>query len=446
MKYFCSIPNAFYLAGLAVLAGCQSGSPHSPFRLQSMLSGRAESRPSDAELASAGASSGQSKADFHMPMDPRNFFAADKTPTASVDHPALGMHGNTTSAAAFAKRKANDVVDALTITPRVEHVLDPTNLEHDPGNLQPSLYLTAARLMEERGQLDEAYAQYARLLQVEPMSRPALIGVARLEHRRGNMPAAIAAYQKALQIVGQDPVILNDFGLCLARAGQKAQAIEVLRVATASKPDSLLYRNNLAAVLVEADQTEQAVATLAEALGPAVAHYNVGYLLSEGGKADAAQIHFAQALQIDPNCTPARTMMDRIAPMISARPERQIPGAFEAAAMTPTLLPPTVSGATGASNPIAPPEAARQSPIQVVAQQVTMPEAQPVVTARLDDDSAPLEPRPGRVQLVHHLEADAADEPMRDSSSPSPEIRLPRTRRDPAPVSGLIAPLPENLR
>ena len=44
-------------------------------------------------------------------------------------------------------------------------------------------------------------------------------------------------------------------------------------------PNSQLYRNNLAALLVESNRPDDAVTILSEAYGPAVAHYNVGYLL-----------------------------------------------------------------------------------------------------------------------------------------------------------------------
>ncbi|MCA9166867.1 MAG: tetratricopeptide repeat protein [Planctomycetales bacterium] len=197
---------------------------------------------------------------------------------------------------------------------------DPTSLQYKAGPVQPSLYLSAAHMMEARGQLSEARKHYEHILSVEPQHREALIGMARLDHREGRHEQAIVAYQRALQLVGNDAVVLNDLGLCMARAGRTDEAVRTLQAAIAEKPDSLMYRNNLATVLLEANRIDQAVATLAESHGPAVAHYNIGYLLNQRGDTADALEHFETSLRIDPTFGAARAMYDRVAPVVGQRP------------------------------------------------------------------------------------------------------------------------------
>ena len=80
-----------------------------------------------------------------------------------------------------------------------------------------------------------------------------------------------------------------------------------------------MYRNNLATVLLEAGRADDAVAVLTESHGPAVAHYNVGYLLNQRGDSAEALQHFQEALEIDPNFGAARAMFEKVAPQIGQR-------------------------------------------------------------------------------------------------------------------------------
>lgn len=178
--------------------------------------------------------------------------------------------------------------------------------------------------MESTGQLDGAHDHYGKVLEEEPDNRSALIGIARLHQRAGDTESAIEAYQAAERIVGSDPVIHNDMALCLVRSERYTEAIERLRTAVSLKPDSLMYRNNLAAVLVQAQRADEAVGVLAQAHGPVVAHYNVGYMLNQQGHSAAASAHFVQALRANPSFEPARQMLDRVLPEVGQGPQQRV--------------------------------------------------------------------------------------------------------------------------
>lgn len=189
---------------------------------------------------------------------------------------------------------------------------DPTRLDNMPKDISPDLYVSAARLSERNGRYEQAFEQYRQALEVNPKDREALIGVARFQHRAGKWENAITVYERALSLYPQDPVIMNDLGLTYARHGKLDEAINVLRAAARVAPERELYLNNLAACLVEANRLTEAVDFLARAHGPAKAHYNVGYLLSEKGRAADAEYFLHQALVADPNLQQARALLQKV--------------------------------------------------------------------------------------------------------------------------------------
>ena len=147
-------------------------------------------------------------------------------------------------------------------------------------------------------------------------------------------------------------MLLNDLGLCYARSGQTDLALTALQKAVELNPNSTLYRNNMAAVLVEANRSAEAVPLLAQAYGTAVAYYNVGYLLHQRGADHAAVEHFVAALEANPSLTPARSMLNQLAPQLGERPARPSspdPSRLPSAAVSPTSPLPEgpVAGNTG---------------------------------------------------------------------------------------------------
>ena len=200
---------------------------------------------------------------------------------------------------------------------------DPTRLDYDPGEIGPELYISAARLSEQTGHYEAAIKQYAAALNADGRSRNALIGLARLNHRIGKNDEAIRHYHEALSYYPNDAVIMNDLGLCLARNGQMQKSAEVLQNAVAAAPDRDMYLHNLATVLVELNRTDEAVARLETRLGPATAHFRVGYLLNQAGRLQESSAHLEQALAYNPGLKQARQILDEQVPLISALPARQ---------------------------------------------------------------------------------------------------------------------------
>ena len=77
-------------------------------------------------------------------------------------------------------------------------------------------------------------------------------------------------------------------------------------------PDNAKYRNNLAAALVDVGRADEAYEQLATINSPAVAHYNLAYLLQQRGQRPDAIKHLREAISLDPALTPAHEMLSQL--------------------------------------------------------------------------------------------------------------------------------------
>ena len=186
---------------------------------------------------------------------------------------------------------------------------DPTRLDRKDPAPTPGLYLAAARLSERTGAFPTALEQYESALKLDQTNREALIALARLQQKIGRNDAAVQSYRRALDHYPNDATIMNDLGLCFARNRQLDEAVAMLGRAVEQAPNRNMYLNNLAAALVESNRTDEAVARLAERLGPDTANYRVGYLLSQAGRTEMAEVHLTRTLEINPQHTAAREML-----------------------------------------------------------------------------------------------------------------------------------------
>lgn len=191
---------------------------------------------------------------------------------------------------------------------------DPLSLQNTPENIGPEIYVKAAQLYEFNGNLDRAAAQYELALKVAPEDPAVLVAYARLLDRQNKFEEAIAKYSSAGRLQPENASIRNDVGLCLARQGQLDVALRELDYAVRLRPQETLFRNNIAKVLVEVGRPDAALEHMLAVHPPAVAHYNVGFMLYELQQAPLAAQQFQQALQIDPTFVKAHRMLQLMTP------------------------------------------------------------------------------------------------------------------------------------
>src|SRR5690606_2539828 len=134
-------------------------------------------------------------------------------------------------------------------------------------------------------------------------------------------------------------LVWNDLGLCYARQKRHDEAIEMLDRAIKLQPHNKMYRNNLATVLVEVGRTDTAWSHLTAVNEPAVAHFNMGFLLHKQQQNDVAEQHLQMALQADPSLAAAQKLLAKIAGPAEMPSER----AEEALVAGPVVDAPTYS-------------------------------------------------------------------------------------------------------
>jgi len=193
-----------------------------------------------------------------------------------------------------------------------------------PFQKKPStdFYVALARMQEQEGNFEGAMRHYNQALEKDKNNAPALVGCAHLLDRQGQKVKATEYYLRAQKAHPKDAGIANDLGLCYARQGEFDESLKYLAKAVELQPDRDLYRNNIATVLVETGRADEAVSHMAKVYGDPVAHYNVGILLNQHGKPQAAEKQFALALQKDPGLDQAREWLDRLS--VESTPHAQV--------------------------------------------------------------------------------------------------------------------------
>lgn len=168
------------------------------------------------------------------------------------------------------------------------------------NNPEPKLYIDLAKNQERVGHFDSAIEMYQKALAIEEDNVAALLGAARLYDRLEKFEEAVILYERAIEVQPDNAAALNDLGLCYARNKNLTESINYLQRAVTLEPNKVLYRNNLATVLVSTDRAQEAYRTLVPAHGEAIAHYNVGFLLTKHGRSDEALEQFRAAVKADP--------------------------------------------------------------------------------------------------------------------------------------------------
>ena len=255
------------------------------------------------------------------PSDDNFFMASWKKTTAAVG----GAFGSSTT------KSANPAPED-----------DPLRLDRQPKKINADVYVSAARLLENQGKYDEAEGKYQEALKSSPEDENALVGLARLHDRQGQAMKATEVYHRALKAHPQSGLVCNDLGLCYRRQRQLDKSLQLFSRAVELQPENTKYRNNLAAALVDSGRPDEAIKQLTKHCSPAVAHYNVGYLLSQKGQKGEASRHLQQAISLDPGMTPAREMLASLGgngggPAIAAQPQQ--PANASRVAMQPRYEP-----------------------------------------------------------------------------------------------------------
>ena len=166
-------------------------------------------------------------------------------------------------------------------------------------------HLTLGRVLGRLGRLQEAMAQDAQALRMNPNSAEAHVcfGVALIE--LGKREDAIEHYEQALQLNPDYAEAQYNLGNVFLREGKISDAIGHYEQALRIKPDYAEAHNNLGLALAQTGKFEEAIAHYEQSLRfkpeYAEAHNNLGNALAQAGKIEEAIAHFEQALWTMPD-------------------------------------------------------------------------------------------------------------------------------------------------
>ncbi len=174
------------------------------------------------------------------------------------------------------------------------------------------LDLSYAQWQEQLGNLPEAEESYKRVLQDDPDSVAAMIGLARLEQLAGRKDSAEQAYQRAAKSAPAGGHALDALGQFYASETRWREAAAAHARATQAAPTNAVYRQHYAVALARHGDVSGALAQFKLAVGEAEGHYNIGYILYEQGRTDLAEQQFLQAVTLRPDLEAAQTMLDEL--------------------------------------------------------------------------------------------------------------------------------------
>lgn len=183
----------------------------------------------------------------------------------------------------------------------------------DAGLKDPSnLHLAYGRWREQVGDTTDARVSYETVLRDDPKNVDALLGLARLDYLGGRHEECEKRLASALRLEPGNPQVLSTQGQLYAAQNRWPEAIEQLNAAVLAAPNTVEYRYQLAVALAHSNDPDAALPHFARTVGPAEAHYNLGYLLQEQGRAREAERHLVEALRQRPDLHVAQTLLDEV--------------------------------------------------------------------------------------------------------------------------------------
>ena len=156
------------------------------------------------------------------------------------------------------------------------------------------------RIIERKGQIDDAKKSYLEIVQVEPSYHPALHRLGVIAAAQEDLQQAIEWLESAAELNPDSAELLGDLGYTSLLSGQIEPAQNYLNQAFNLAPDDPRITNNLALVKGYQGKLDEALSLFRRCNPESQALANIGYLNSQLGDLEQARHYFHAALNIDP--------------------------------------------------------------------------------------------------------------------------------------------------
>ncbi len=203
-----------------------------------------------------------------------------------------------------------------------------------PGGQQPlknptKTHLAFARLSERTGQLQAARESYLTVLDENPQSVEATIGLAGLDLRAGNVREAERGFLKAGELAPNDPLVAEALGQFYLSQDRFRDAEQFLRQGHEANPNDRRLQYRLGLALARQRRMTEAEPLFVQSVGEPEADYNLGLILYEQGETVAAEQRLLRAVMKKPTLNEAQHWLEvvrneRATQMIAQGPRTSI--------------------------------------------------------------------------------------------------------------------------
>jgi tetratricopeptide (TPR) repeat protein len=173
-------------------------------------------------------------------------------------------------------------------------------------------HLAHARWQEEIGSLNEARASYEFILQENPKSVEAMLGMARVDQLAGRADEAERRFQKVLRLKPNSSDVLGAAAQFYAAEQRWPEALELQTAAVKAAPQATEHRFQLGLMTARSGNIEAAMPHFVETVGEAEANYNIGRILYDEGDWERAEQHFVLAVLKKPELQHASSMLEKL--------------------------------------------------------------------------------------------------------------------------------------
>jgi protein O-mannosyl-transferase len=175
----------------------------------------------------------------------------------------------------------------------------------------------------QKGQVDEAVAQYQKALEINPNYVAAHYNLGNALFQKGQLEEALAQYQKAVEINPNDAEAHINLGNALFQNEQLDEALAQFQKAIEINPNDAETHYNLGNALFQKGQLDEAVAQFQRALeidpNSFATHYNLGGALFQKGRLDDAITQFQEVLRLKPDFRPAQANLAKAQALVRER-------------------------------------------------------------------------------------------------------------------------------
>lgn len=171
-------------------------------------------------------------------------------------------------------------------------------------------HLSFAKLSERTGNLQAARESYLTVLDENPQSVEATIGLAGLDLRAGNVRDAELGFLKAGELAPNDPLVAEALGQFYLSQDRFRDAEQFLRQGYEANPTDRRLQYRLGLALARQRRMAEAEPLFVQSVGEPEADYNLGLILYEQGETIAAEQRLLRAVMKKPTLNEAQHWLE----------------------------------------------------------------------------------------------------------------------------------------